>query len=640
MTETSNPLIVTRNDMAHWARDMISVGVNCHFALLQRNFGISPLDLFAFSYTPIQGLIRCLNSRLDGVIDGNALSIGSNNGEYLITIEKYGFWFHTYLPASNTDTSPIFKQHSKRIRRLAEKLIADLELGEKYFVYKIADSADMQYANELVAAIQSYNLNNRVLIVDQASNPHELGQLEEVGRNYFVGRLAVLEPLNGQWSINLPCWLSIITGSHFASLREPNTKTFRFFSAEEAEYDESIRGAGGIAIELAQVTTLAADGKIKEAIDRLHELRTLYPAEAIIYKSEMSLLISKGRGSEAVEVGKETLLRFPADYEAEALIDRAFDISALHREAVEYWKYYIDNNAHASTDTILRLVKALEALKEFEEAEAILSARIAASPPEFHLLVNFSFLAEHRDNWHEVTKRWRNVEEHFPDFEGGYTGQARAFARAGNTNSALAALHRGLLKLPGSRPLLQHLGWIHEVRNDEDGMIKAYDRYEALFPDDPIPFQRRGDVHRRARRWQDADSMISRGLALHPTHPGLLEVGARLAADRGNWEAALTLWDIFHNSGNKPAITHRERAFLLRRAGRIKDAEAVLREADRLYPEQSQNLADLADTAVEAGDIELALERWHHFRQRFPNDAGAAAEIAKLSAVLEQRPAG
>ena len=80
---------------------MQSLGVNCEFGFLQREYGAEPLGLFRWTLAPLDQLVLALTQEFRGLTQKNVLNIQMNEDtEFVIEDPVYGFRHHTFLFAS------------------------------------------------------------------------------------------------------------------------------------------------------------------------------------------------------------------------------------------------------------------------------------------------------------------------------------------------------------------------------------------------------------------------------------------------------------------------------------------------------------------------------------------------------------
>lgn len=113
-----------------------SLGGDCLFGIVQRHFGANPLGLLRFTATSAADLVSALAGRLDGIGEPANTEISVGNGQYLTIDRQYRMTMLTFVKSEDvTDIDRQTEKFLKRLRFLRDKLLEDLEAGEKTFVY-------------------------------------------------------------------------------------------------------------------------------------------------------------------------------------------------------------------------------------------------------------------------------------------------------------------------------------------------------------------------------------------------------------------------------------------------------------------------------------------------------------------------
>jgi hypothetical protein len=157
----------------------VSLGLNCEFGLVQRHCEADPPALLRFAFTPLRGLIDALRNRFEGVGEPHQLAISLMDiGEYLATDTRYGFDFHTQMRAPAFTEDQVRARVGRHFSYLASRLIEDLTLGEKIFVYRpLRPREPYETAHKLLARLRRYG-PARLLWVGYSEDPALAGNVE------------------------------------------------------------------------------------------------------------------------------------------------------------------------------------------------------------------------------------------------------------------------------------------------------------------------------------------------------------------------------------------------------------------------------------------------------------------------------
>jgi hypothetical protein len=108
---------------------------------------------------------------------------------------------HTLIRVGNDDREKRFMLICRRLRFLRDKLISDLELAEKHFVYSSRYRLPDEEIRSLWQAMRGYG-ENRLLFVQPAEGTEQPGTSRMLERDLIVGcldRLSVEEPSFDLW---------------------------------------------------------------------------------------------------------------------------------------------------------------------------------------------------------------------------------------------------------------------------------------------------------------------------------------------------------------------------------------------------------------------------------------------------------
>jgi Flp pilus assembly protein TadD len=186
-----------------------SLGENCEFGVVQRYFGADPLGLLRFTAIPPALLTTALRERFAGVglPENTTLSIHKN--EYLAGDTRYHMAMHTFIRAGNEDRQKRFANICRRLVFLRDKLIGDLELAEKHFVYGSRLRLSDDDIRSLWQAMRTYG-KNRLLFVHPSEAGETPGTTRRLEDDLIVGCI-------DQLSVEAPSfdlWLQLCRQAH------------------------------------------------------------------------------------------------------------------------------------------------------------------------------------------------------------------------------------------------------------------------------------------------------------------------------------------------------------------------------------------------------------------------------------------
>jgi tetratricopeptide (TPR) repeat protein len=227
--EPSNPAD-PRTEM----RDLISQfeslggrGIGCEFGMFQREFAAEPLGLLRWADMPYDGIIFVLENRFDGVglPENTELFLDRDHGkpEYC-TRDKRGFMFQRcFIHEDDISYERMWKQTIRRLPFLRDKLITDLEAGQKIFVWRQTErNLTEAELDRLYRAVRSYG-DNTLLYVRYQDDAHRNGTIEWARPGLLVGYIDRFKQLpNGELAAApaSASWTAICKNA-FALWKEP-----------------------------------------------------------------------------------------------------------------------------------------------------------------------------------------------------------------------------------------------------------------------------------------------------------------------------------------------------------------------------------------------------------------------------------
>lgn len=167
-----------------------SIGEKCDFGAVQRHFGVEPLGLLRFSFSPFEPLIAALEDRFEAIGTVEDTGFELFRDETILTMKKYGLYFHTFVYESELPTAEkrdaFREQQRRRLVFLKRKLVADLEEPQKICVYSSDDRTTDADAERLFAALRAFG-PNWLLYVRPADSTHPVGTVETRREGLYIG---------------------------------------------------------------------------------------------------------------------------------------------------------------------------------------------------------------------------------------------------------------------------------------------------------------------------------------------------------------------------------------------------------------------------------------------------------------------
>jgi tetratricopeptide (TPR) repeat protein len=188
------------------------LGDRCEFGLVQRHFGAEPLSLLRWSQIAPDALVALLSSRFDGVGSEEHAYVTVIGDEYFAGDRRY-FFMHTFTRVHEMTEARMLKTATTRMRFLKNKLLEDLDAGDKIFVYK-RHGAEISAAEEraIAEAMTLHYPKASLLLVRKADDPKNAGTVENRGPRVYAGFLDKIDL--GPRHISYAVWNTICRRVH------------------------------------------------------------------------------------------------------------------------------------------------------------------------------------------------------------------------------------------------------------------------------------------------------------------------------------------------------------------------------------------------------------------------------------------
>jgi hypothetical protein len=193
--------------------DFISLGRNCEFGLLQKQYGSDQPGLLRWAQVRPPALLAALRGGLAGLGDPDSTKLSLHREQYILQDETYGIGFHTFIHETAGPSTDVHRKQSRRLRLLKDKLLHDLREAKRVFVYQNAVLPDEQ-AIEIYLALRGLG-PALLLCVREAQGDERPATLRHLAPDLMLGTVTHegLRP-EGRWTICEQQWVSMIQDVH------------------------------------------------------------------------------------------------------------------------------------------------------------------------------------------------------------------------------------------------------------------------------------------------------------------------------------------------------------------------------------------------------------------------------------------
>ncbi len=239
-------------------------------------------------------------------------------------------------------------------------------------------------------------------------------------------------------------------------------------------------------------------------------------------------------------------------------------------------------------------------------------------PEERALFIDYGTVAELREDWPEVIRRFTVVKERFPDGWWAYARIAIALRHLGRLDEAERFLEQGQQQAPEERALFVDHGAIAEAREDWPEVIRRFTIVKERFPDGWWTYARIASALRHLKRFEEADRILEQGQQQAPGERALFIDHAAIAEARGDWPETIRRFTIVKERFPDDWWAYARIASALRKLDKVEDAERVLEEGQARLPHETALFLDHAGLAESVWNWKEALRRYEVVRERFP----------------------
>jgi tetratricopeptide (TPR) repeat protein len=373
----------------------------------------------------------------------------------------------------------------------------------------------------------------------------------------------------------------------------------------------------------------------EESLRRWAALVDLYPdrpggvtAYLTALREEGALDVAEARAAAAVEA-------FPAAAGIGIEWARIAAARADRPEAVRRWET-VRARFPTNTTAVAGHAAALVAANRPDEADAVLRDGVARFPDRLDLASDYARLAQSRQDWAEVLRRWEEVRTRFPDRPAGYAGVAEALGYLRRADEAEALLLEVASRFPTSRDILFALARAAHARQDWETAIARWEQVRAVLPDAHTPLVELSHTLISARRHDEADGLLKAALDRFPDQFDLMLQQASLALHQNNLVLSQERWSRLLQRFPNDARVLFGLAQVLITQGQYDAAAPLLDRFLALRPDHAQAMAERARVDLRRGDWRSALDRLLAASRRFPDNGAIDALITetKVAAML------
>jgi tetratricopeptide (TPR) repeat protein len=236
-------------------------------------------------------------------------------------------------------------------------------------------------------------------------------------------------------------------------------------------------------------------------------------------------------------------------------------------------------------------------------------------------LIKVAWALYEQGDFPKALQVWKSIRKLFPCEPEVYRGSALAHKQMGDYESADMALHEGATLHPSNRTLSADYAHLAQDQRNWAAAFERWESYSTRFPGDAFGFVGASIALRELQRYDEAEQILLAALDAHPDNSQLLANRAYVAQQRGDWARALAHWNVFRGKVPDDPVGYASTGAALLELQRFEQADAVLEEGLRRFPNHQQLVGNYAWVATRMRDLPEALKRWSKYRDQFPTDS-------------------
>jgi tetratricopeptide (TPR) repeat protein len=279
------------------------------------------------------------------------------------------------------------------------------------------------------------------------------------------------------------------------------------------------------------------------------------------------------------------------------------------------------------------LANALREQRRLPEADAVLAAQIERLGHEPAIFIDYARLAERASNWPEAARRWEAVSIRFPQLCDGLCGRARSLREQGQIVEARAILTEAIKRFPNLAAPLHDLARLAEAEKDWVQAADCWRRFLELDSNSWWAWAGLANTLREHGELAAGKRVLFEAAERFPNEPEFGRALARFAELEGDSPAAIRLWERLKERFPDDWTAHLGLIAALIKLRGTAEAEPLLVETQRRFPDRAWFAIEYARLADSKRDWIAAEARWQQAADRFPSEF--SVRIGHINATRE-----
>jgi len=190
----SSSVNASNNNLREIYSQFESLGHDCEFGFAQRKVGAEPIGLFRWCGIEPHHLMTVMDTRLEDFDSPEHYTLELQpSSQYFLKDSKYGTVTHTYITTGITTKEALLQKMIQRQNFLKRKLLSEIQIGTKIFVYRFYNDPHDDYVTKLVSSLQNAGMK-KILICRQADEDYLPGSSRVFSEGVMIGYLSTNYP--------------------------------------------------------------------------------------------------------------------------------------------------------------------------------------------------------------------------------------------------------------------------------------------------------------------------------------------------------------------------------------------------------------------------------------------------------------
>jgi len=188
----------------------LSTGRNCEFGIVQKWSEATRLGLLDWLATTPYALLNMLKSGFEGIGEPQQTLLHVADTEYIIEDSRYRIRGHTWEQTTQIPREKSYDQACGRLKLLKRKMLEELRLGERIFVYKLnLLPVNLALMRDIADQIAGYGPGCLLGVFDARVNGKPDFHVEWAGPNLLLAYHPRLAPYEAAHQIDMEGWRQI-----------------------------------------------------------------------------------------------------------------------------------------------------------------------------------------------------------------------------------------------------------------------------------------------------------------------------------------------------------------------------------------------------------------------------------------------